>query len=101
MFRLFAAIALPQDIRERLHILGRGVTGASWRPIENYHITLRFFGDLGQGAAEALDEELASIRAPQMELTLKGAGWFGSTEPYSLWAGVAANESSEIAERGL
>ncbi len=35
-----------------------------------------------------------------MQLTLSGAGWFGSSEPTALWAGVEANEGlTRLAER--
>ncbi|MAI89820.1 RNA 2',3'-cyclic phosphodiesterase [Ponticaulis sp.] len=92
MYRLFAAVEIPRDIGEALQAISHKVTGASWRPIENYHITLRFFGELDRHTAEELDRELGEIDAPQMQLRLKGAGWFGASEPHSIWAGVAPDD---------
>jgi 2'-5' RNA ligase len=46
MYRLFAALPVPEDLWEGLAALQDGLPGASWRPEENFHITLRFFGDL-------------------------------------------------------
>ena len=43
--RLFVALDLPWDLRERLMALsGHGIPGARWVPAENYHLTLRFIG---------------------------------------------------------
>ena len=88
MLRLFAALPIRPDIADRLVLLQTGVPGASWRPRENFHITLRFFGDIDHLLAKDLDELLGSIPGRQMKLRLKGAGWFGKREPHALWAGV-------------
>ena len=86
--RLFAAIGLPDNVRKPLLALQSGLPGASWRPRENLHLTLRFFGDVDERKAEDLDFELGKIAAPAVELTLKGAGWFGRLEPHALWIGA-------------
>lgn len=93
MYRLFAAIEVPREIGEELELISEKVTGANWRPIENYHITLSFFGDLDGNGAWDLDHELGLIEMRQFQITLKGAGWFGSREPHALWAGVEQNEA--------
>jgi len=89
--RLFAALPVPHEQAERLVPLQKGLAGASWRPVENFHITLRFFGDVDRPLALDLDEELAQIDMSPFLLSLSGAGWFGRREPYSVWAGVAEN----------
>ncbi len=100
MYRLFAGIEIPREIGEELQAISKKVTGASWRPIENYHITLRFMGEVDRKTAEDLDHELSLIEAKQMQLTLSGAGWFGSSEPTALWAGVEVDEGlTRLAER--
>ena len=88
--RLFAAIALPDDIATRLLALMQGVPGAKWRPRENLHLTLRFFGEVDAPTADDLDAALANIAAAAapFELQLKGAGAFGKDNPHTLWAGV-------------
>lgn len=89
--RLFAAIDLPDPIAERLLALMKGVPGAKWRPRENLHLTLRFFGDVAEPVADDLDSELAVIAdggAP-FDLQLKRAGSFGGADPHALWIGVA------------
>jgi len=93
MIRLFAALPIPPDLTAPLSNLQRGLTGASWRPTENFHITLRYFGEISTGMAHDLDDELGKISASQFQLELKETGWFGRREPYSLHALVSETEA--------
>lgn len=86
--RLFAAIPIPEDIAERLLSLEAEVPGASWREAEQYHLTLRFFGEIDEARARDLDHELGLIVEAPFEIRLAGAGSFGGREPSALWAGV-------------
>lgn len=89
--RLFAALDIPDEVAERLMALMRGVPGAKWRPRENLHLTLCFFGDAAEPVAADLDaalEEVAQGTAP-FDLALKGAGHFGKDDPGALWMGAA------------
>ncbi|WP_158764226.1 RNA 2',3'-cyclic phosphodiesterase [Terricaulis silvestris] len=91
--RLFAALDLPDDIVERVMALMKGVPGAKWRPRENLHLTLRFFGEVTEPVADDLDAALSSTAdatAP-FELQLKAAGSFGGADPHALWIGVAVD----------
>jgi 2'-5' RNA ligase len=93
--RLFAAIAIPDDAATRLLALMKGVPGAKWRPRENLHLTLRFFGELTEPVAEDLDSELeAATRAiSSFDVQLKGAGSFGGVDPHALWIGAAESDA--------
>lgn len=93
MLRLFAALPIRPDIADHLTLLQKGLSGASWRPRVNFHITLRYFGEVETAFAYDLDMALAEIKAPQMKLSLAGAGWFGRREPQAVWAGVAYQEA--------
>jgi 2'-5' RNA ligase len=91
--RLFAALDLPDDVADRLVAIQRGVPGAKWRPRENLHLTLRFFGEVQETVAEDLDlalEQVAVGTAP-FDLALSGAGFFGKEAPHTLWIGAARN----------
>jgi 2'-5' RNA ligase len=93
--RLFAALDLPDEIADQLLPLMRGVPGAKWRPRENLHLTLRFFDEVAEPAADDLDaalEEIAQATAP-FDVQLKGVGFFGGENPHALWAGVSANDA--------
>lgn len=91
--RLFAALDLPDDVAERLMALMKGVPGAKWRPRENLHLTLRFFGEVPEPVADDIDAALGEVgeaNAP-FEMQLKGAGSFGGADPHALWIGVRDN----------
>ena len=89
--RLFAALAIPGAAAVRLTALMRGVPGARWRPRENLHLTLRFFGEIAEPIADDIDASLAAgaLGIAPFDVTLKGVGIFGGANPHTLWAGVA------------
>lgn len=90
MIRLFTAIAIPRDLAEDLVPRQYAIEGARWRPVEAFHITLRFIGDVAEPVAADLDEELAKITVPAFDLHLAGAGHFGEGDDiHAVWAGVA------------
>ena len=91
--RLFAAIAIPDSVAERLTPLMRGVSGAKWRPRENLHLTLRFFGEVTEPVDDEIDGELSLISAMPFELTLKSAGAFGGADPHTLWIGARESDA--------
>jgi len=92
MIRLFAAIAVPEEIGEALQRRQQGVPGARWRSLEALHITLRFFGEVREDTAADLDAELSTVTGAPFELMLEGAGSFGEGEDiHAVWAGVAEN----------
>ena len=95
MLRLFAALPVPADVSRQLTPLQNNLSGASWRPIENFHITLRFFGDVSRDLAYELDREIAEIPAGPFQLSLRGCGYFGKREPRAVWAGVEASGPME------
>ena len=93
MIRLFAAIAIPEQIRLRLSFMQGGVPGARWSPLENLHLTLRFIGEVDQVAARDIDDVLSQLQVPSFDLRLQAVGEFGGREPHALWAGVAPCEA--------
>ena len=89
MKRLFAAITPPEDICDQLLDLQTGLPGAAWRPYENFHITLQFYGDVDGAVMRDLEGELARIDFRSFEIALSGVGSFGGNDPNSVWAGLA------------
>ena len=88
--RLFVALDLPPEARTRLFRLATGVPGARWLPPENYHLTLRFLGEMPGHRAEELDHALAALRGKRFTLQLGGVGVSEKAgRPQALWAGVA------------
>ncbi len=90
MIRLFAAVAVPEDIAEGLARRQQGIPGARWRPRENLHITLRFAGDLSEALADDFDAALSGVTGDAFDVTLAGAGSFADgLDIRAVWAGVA------------
>ena len=97
MLRLFAAIAVPFEVAEQLAPVQSGVPDARWRTDDQLHVTLRFFGEVSETAAEDLDAELARVRGAPFDLALAGAGAFGEGDHQrSIWAGVAESEPLRV-----
>jgi 2'-5' RNA ligase len=87
--RLFIGIALPEDVRFQLSLLCAGLPNVRWVPPENFHITLRFIGEVDGGGAQDIDASLAGVRAPGFSLSLGGVGHFGNSGNVRvIWAGV-------------
>lgn len=98
--RVFSALPIPDEIAEEVEALLDGVPGANWRPRENFHITLAFYGELEETVIEDLDSELARIDMAPFALTLKGVNHFGKAEPSALWLGVEAGPAlTELAKK--
>ena len=92
--RLFVALDLPHDLRQRLSGLGVGLPGARWVDPDNYHITLRFIGETPRYRAEEIDLALSALRGRAFTLTLAGVGTLErSGRVTALWAGVERNQA--------
>jgi 2'-5' RNA ligase len=87
MVRLFAALPVPDDLRDRLKVLQGGLDGRLVEPA-SFHVTLAFFGELAAPVAEDLHAALGQVAAPGFSLWLDGAGAFGNAKPHALYAAV-------------
>ena len=88
MPRLFTGIVIPRDIRDRLASLRGGLPGARWIDAENYHLTLRFVGDIGGRIAAEIADVLSRVDRRAFPLEIVGLGSFGSRKPHSVVAQV-------------
>jgi 2'-5' RNA ligase len=95
--RLFVALDLPWHLRAQLSALSVGLEGVRWVAPENYHITLRFIGEMPGHKAEEIDLALAALKARGFSLELSGVGTMEkSGRVTALWAGVARNPSLDL-----
>ena len=60
MPRLFTGLEIPPAVGESLAMMRGGLPGARWIDPENYHLTLRFIGDID----DALAREIAALAGP-------------------------------------
>lgn len=91
MPRLFTALEIPRDAALSLTLLRGGLPGARWVDPENYHLTLRFIGDVEGHVADEIANALDRVRRPSFNLALSGVGAFGSKKPHSLYAGATTS----------
>ena len=91
MPRLFTALEIPRDAALSLSLLRGGLPGARWVDVENYHLTLRFFGDVEGHVADEIANALDRVRRHSFSLRLSGVGQFGGRKPHAIWAGAAAS----------
>ena len=92
MPRLFTGFPIPSPIGAQLASLRGGLTGAKWVEPQDYHVTLRFFGDMDGGTARAIDKDLFELALEsQIEpfaLALDEIAAFGRQRPHALIARV-------------
>ena len=93
--RAFIAIELPQCVKEELAGLIAGLkretVGVRWTDVRKMHLTLRFFGDIGQGLTSRVEELVAGgfeVGGP-LDLCASGLGGFPNPgRPRLIWTGV-------------
>jgi RNA 2',3'-cyclic 3'-phosphodiesterase len=100
MPRLFTGIDLPGDVVERLSMLRAGLSGAHWINRDNYHITMRFVGDISDTEANQFADALASVSFDSFEIELSGLGSFGGNKPRAIWAGVKPSPALQLLQKG-
>ena len=95
-WRLFIALPLSEAVRQGLSAYQRALAGAGvrarWVKESQFHITLKFLGDVRAADVPALVESVLGEvgRLPGFEVTLQGVGAFpNARRPHVLWAALA------------
>jgi RNA 2',3'-cyclic 3'-phosphodiesterase len=89
MPRLFTALEVPAEVRQQLALHKGGLTGARWVEPSDYHITLRFLGDVDGRTARDVTGYLADIQPMgPLTLTIDEIASFGGDKPRALYARV-------------
>ena len=78
MPRLFVALDLPDAERSRLAALQDPALSARWTPAHQYHLTLRFIGDVPEAAVASIQTALAAVQAAPVVIEGSGLGVFPS-----------------------
>src|SRR3979409_1130487 len=89
MPRLFTGLEIPAEIGQTLSDLRGGLPGARWIDPENYHVTLRFIGDIDGVAANEIASLLFRINRKPFEVALQGLSSFGGRKPRAVVASIA------------
>ena len=99
MPRLFTGIEIPADVREQLARQHMPLPGARWIDPNDYHITLRFLGDVDNRTASEFADLLAGIDSHAFELRLSEIGTFGGNDPRAIFANVESSEPLDALAR--
>ena len=91
MPRLFTALEVPPHVADSLARMRGGVSGARWIDVENYHVTLRFLGDVDDSFARDVANALSFLRRPAIELTIDQLVSFGGDKPRAIVARVRSD----------
>jgi 2'-5' RNA ligase len=89
MPRLFVALDPPDEVKDALDRLCEGLPGIRWSDPGQFHLTLRFIGEVGQGTFYEIGEALGDVSHAPFELAFRGLGQFPPRgAPHTLWAGI-------------
>ena len=81
MPRLFTGLEIPKEVAQSLSLLRGGLPGARWIDSENYHITLRFIGDIDDRLAHEIASLLDGVRRRSFEVRFGNLMSFGGRKP--------------------
>jgi 2'-5' RNA ligase len=93
MPRLFTALEIPSDIGNALSMLRGGLPGARWIDPENYHITLRFIGDVDDAVAHDVASMLGRVKRHSFDLHFEGVSSFGGRKPRAVFASISPDRT--------
>ncbi len=88
MPRLFVGLEIPREVAQTLSLLRGGLPGARWIDPENYHITLRFIGDIDDRLAHDIAQMLDGVKRRSFEVRFAGLTAFGGRKPRAIVVGV-------------
>ena len=92
MPRLFTGLEIPAEIGQSLSNLRGGLPGARWIDPENYHVTLRFIGDIDGVSANEIASLLFRVDRKPFEVKVQGLTSFGGRKPRAVVATIAPSK---------
>ena len=99
MPRIFSALELPVSARTHLALLRGEIGGARWVDPGNMHLTLRFFGDISDAAADEITTRLEEIVADPIPVEISGTGAFGGRSGTTLYAAVKPHPALDALQK--
>jgi RNA 2',3'-cyclic 3'-phosphodiesterase len=88
MPRLFTALEIPDDAADAVAALRGGLPGARWTDPSDYHLTLRFIGDIDDRLARDVEDELAEAGRGPIDVELTSLNSFGGHDPHTVYLGA-------------
>jgi RNA 2',3'-cyclic 3'-phosphodiesterase len=93
MPRLFTGLEIPSTLGQSLSMLRGGIPGARWIDPENYHLTLRYIGDIDDDLAHEVASLLGRVRRSGFELRFDGLSSFGGRKPRAVVATLGPSQA--------
>ena len=93
--RLFIALDIDEDIRERISRFVEGVRNfapdARWMNPDSMHATLKFLGEQPEETCESIKKSLTQLSTAGCEIHFKGYGFFPTAKSARVfWVGIEA-----------
>ncbi|HUB87199.1 MAG TPA: RNA 2',3'-cyclic phosphodiesterase [Verrucomicrobiae bacterium] len=97
--RLFIAIQVPKSVRNEMFCVQKELRPLAtpedvrWVNSEQFHLTLKFLGNVPENSVAAIKQSLAEVCADvrPFKLRAEGIGFFPNTRsPRVIWAGIEA-----------
>jgi 2'-5' RNA ligase len=106
--RLFIALNLPKKQRARIHRAARALRDEGlpirWLDPDNFHVTLKFLGEVRRERIEEVQERIVGVAAATRSFTTELAG-FGAfptiRRPRVIWLGMEANAELRCLKQDL
>jgi len=89
MPRIFTGLEVPKTVAQSLSMLRGGLPGARWIDPENYHLTLRFIGDVDDQTEREVASLLGRVRRKPFDLRFDALSSFGGRRPRAVIATLA------------
>jgi 2'-5' RNA ligase len=106
--RVFVALNLPKKERQRIHratrALREGELPVRWVDVDNFHVTLKFLGEVRPDRIGRVQEALARVAASTQPISvaLGGFGAFPTVrKPRVVWLGVHATPELRCLKQDL
>lgn len=106
--RMFVAIAVPDSVKQHARMirnyLGRSLPDIKWVEYANYHLTVKFLGEVNGSDLPQFKKQLmlAAESIPPFYVSAGGVGYFpNSRRPRVIWLGIKGelDKASFLGER--
>lgn len=92
MPRLFTGLEVPSSVRLMLSLKQAGLSDVRWVDPADFHITLRFVGDVENRQANDIVETMSRRQWQAPEIRIGELKCFGGSKPTALYAVIKPNE---------
>ena len=95
--RLFVALDLGEEIRERIHQVMEQMRplapAVRWVSAESLHVTLKFIGEVPDASVNEVETALGQISGTEFNVSFRGCGFFPTAKSARVfWVGIEAGQ---------